>query len=318
MASEPRSRNARNRARDALARFALLAGDHVEDFVVIGGLNPDFLAPNAPTPHMGTTDVDLLFELGFVYDRDEQDFGWLDELIAEAKFSEGEGAGWQWQAVLEGSWVRIDLLCDVDDSPGQTIALPGATRVAAQNLKGPIAALDQPVRRSIAVPESMRETDAAAPEFVTMRFATPGGYIVAKASALSSRSLSKDAYDLVFVLLFSPGGPRTAAKAARQLTLPKHRRQHHEPPELQSCNLTVVSGSSEWSIRCSMPVTIPRQSNSAKMFSLASGRSCRRLISRVSSATEARTARRCRLPSLAHRLDAASAPRGACRRSQHD
>lgn len=228
MASEPRSRNARNRAQDALVRFALLAGDHAEDFVVIGGLNPDFLAPNAPTPHMGTTDVDLLFELGFVYDRDEQDFGWLDELIAEAKFSEGEGAGWQWQAVLEGSWVRIDLLCDVDDSPGQTIALPGATRVAAQNLKGPIAALDQPVRRSIAVPESMRETDAAAPEFVTMRFATLGGYIVAKASALSSRSLSKDAYDLVFVLLFSPGGPRAAAEAARQLTLPKHRRQHHE------------------------------------------------------------------------------------------
>jgi len=71
LASELRSRAAPDRAEGALARFALLAAGHTHEFVVIGGLNPDFLAPTAPAPHIGTTDVDLLFEIGFIYDRDE-------------------------------------------------------------------------------------------------------------------------------------------------------------------------------------------------------------------------------------------------------
>ncbi|UJP08904.1 hypothetical protein L2X99_10450 [Microbacterium sp. KUDC0406] len=56
MDSESRNRDTRARAEEALVRFALLAEGHSTDFVVIGGLNPDFLAPYAPNPHMGTTE----------------------------------------------------------------------------------------------------------------------------------------------------------------------------------------------------------------------------------------------------------------------
>ena len=66
MASSNRTQAARDAAERALVHFALLAGPHALDFVVIGGLNPAYLAPKTPVRHLGTTDLDLLFELGFV------------------------------------------------------------------------------------------------------------------------------------------------------------------------------------------------------------------------------------------------------------
>lgn len=197
-------------------RFALPAGDHARDFVVIGGLNPDFLAPSAPVPHLGTTDVDLLFELGFIYDRDEQDFAWLDRVLTEGGFTAAQESRWRWDGILGESRVRLDLLCDVPDNPGQAIGLPGAETAVAQNLGGPSAALRTPIVRSLAVSGSTRADFPDAPAEVRLKFASLGGYIVTKSFALLSRGLDKDAYDLMFVILFADGGARSAATAAAE------------------------------------------------------------------------------------------------------
>lgn len=229
LASEPRSRESRARAEEALVRFALLAGAHATDFVVIGGLNPDLLAPDSPVPHQGTTDVDLLFELGFVYDREELDFGWLDDVLHAGDFVESRRfAGWQWYGILGATRVRLDLLCDVADNPGQAIHMPGATNAAAQNLEGPAAALHQPVTRSLEVPAALRASSSAVPEQVKLRFASLGGYIAAKSAALLTRGLDKDAYDLMFVIMYAPGGPRSAAVAALDVQVPPGRRSVSE------------------------------------------------------------------------------------------
>jgi hypothetical protein len=226
---EARTRESRARAEEALVRFALLAGEHARDFVVIGGLNPDFLAPESPVPHQGTTDVDLLFELGFVYDRDDLNFAWLDDALLRGGFVESQGyAGWQWTGILGDAKVRLDLLCDVADSPGQTVELPGATEAAAQNLNGPAAALHDPVSRSFAVPNSVRDNFPDSPQQVDLRFASLGGYIAAKSAALLARQKEKDAYDLMFVIMYAPGGPRAAAIAARQARVPDGRPQVSE------------------------------------------------------------------------------------------
>ncbi|MCJ1687965.1 hypothetical protein [Rathayibacter sp. VKM Ac-2927] len=225
MASEARTRAARARAEDALVRFALLAGAHAQDFVVIGGLNPDFLAPSAPAAHLGTTDVDLLFELGFVYDREELDFGWLDRVLRTSGFRARRGAaGWQWDAVLGDALVRLDLLCDVVDQPGQTVSLPGAESAAVQNLEGPAAALVQPILRELSVSPRVRADHVDAPDRVELRFASLAGYLTAKSAALLSRSTAKDAYDLMFVVLFNPGGPREAAQSILELPAVSYRR----------------------------------------------------------------------------------------------
>lgn len=224
MASEARNRVASARAEEALVRFALLTDTHSSDFVVIGGLNPDFLAPSAPHPHLGTTDVDLLFELGFVYDRDELDFGWLDRALKDGGFTAvGNAAGWQWNGVLGDALVRLDLLCDVHDSPGQPIHLPGAVDATAQNLTGPGAALHEPIERELVVPESVKADLPSAPDRISLKFASLGGYIAAKSAAFISRDQAKDAYDLAFVIMYGPGGPRVAAAAARSTEAPPYR-----------------------------------------------------------------------------------------------
>lgn len=223
MVSEQRTREARARAEEALVRFALLAGDHTHDFVVIGGLNPEFLAPRAPVPHQGTTDVDLLFSLGF----DEvgldgvgpaQDYSWLDEALTSGGFTTTNS--WRWDAMLGGSRVRLEFLCDVWDHTADTVPLPGSSAVATK-LAGPAAALVAPVVRQLPVVPSVRADFAHAPLDVTLRFANLGGYLLAKAAAVQSRMLPKDKYDLMYVALYNDrGGAAAAAEAvAVQLEL---------------------------------------------------------------------------------------------------
>lgn len=223
MASDERSRATRDRAEDVLVRLALLAGGHVSDFVVIGGLNPDFLAPNSPYPHLGTTDVDLLFELGLSFERDDQDFGWLDHALEAAQFHPRTGDhGWQWNGVLGDSVVRLDLLSDVYDHPGQLMSLPGARRARVQNFRGPAAALHEPIERDLRVSTTIRAEMPKAPDAVCLKFASLGGYLAAKSAAMMSRGEDKDAYDLAFVIMYAPGGARAAAAAVAEVRLPLH------------------------------------------------------------------------------------------------
>ncbi|GAA1469916.1 hypothetical protein [Microbacterium thalassium] len=87
MTEQPRSREARARAETALAALLDATGEHWREIVVIGGLVPDVIAPGA-VAHQGTADVDVMLDLALVFDRDEQDFGWLEQaLTAVAAFS---------------------------------------------------------------------------------------------------------------------------------------------------------------------------------------------------------------------------------------
>ena len=237
MDSEARSREARARAERALIELALAFGDHADELIVIGGLNPDFLTPDAPVQHLGTTDVDILLELGFVWDRDDLDFSWLEPALRAGGFEPRSVDAWQWLRVDDDSLVRVDLLCDVMDSPDQSIALPGAEGVTAKNLAGPSGALVEPVTRGLDVDDVVRRRWPDAPSFVTLRFASLGGYLLAKASALTSRHLEKDSYDLMYVIQFNPGGPDGAAEAIRsalEVETVHHRHGLHVRSALQS------------------------------------------------------------------------------------
>lgn len=211
MGSEPRSRQARQRAEDALVRFVLLAGDRATDFVVIGGLNPDFLATQAPVPHQGTTDIDLLFALGFDNVAATPDYSWIDEALEAGGFSSANM--WRWDAMLGGARVRLEFLCDVWDHTDDTVPLPGARSAVASKLAGPAAALHAPIVRELRVSDGVRAAVPDAPEAVSIRFANLGGYLLAKTAAALERRLEKDKYDLMYVALYNAGGPREAARA---------------------------------------------------------------------------------------------------------
>lgn len=212
-----RSRRAREIAERSLVRLLLGAGPNADKVVIIGGLNPDLLAPDAPVPHAGTTDVDVLVEVGVLFDRDELDFGWLEGALA---FAQPQTAGWRWIDRSTGFPVAIEVLCDAQDNPGRPISLPGSDRLAAMNLHGPRAALDSPIKRTLVVPPDLRVEGG--PWIVEATFASLGGYLCAKAAAMLGRNNTKDAYDFIYVALYNEGGIAAAcdAIAAELVALP--------------------------------------------------------------------------------------------------
>jgi len=228
LASEsPRTPQARDLALEALIKLIVRLGPHADDVVVIGGLNPDLLTNGPPAPHQGTNDIDLLLQVGFVYERDDElDFSWLESALLRAGF-EDLGSGWRWRMKVHGLPVVLELLCDTPDNPDRPIALPGTRTLAAMNLAGPAPALNGTLRRAITVPDAIRAKMPSAPTAVTIRFAGLGGYVLAKAAAVHKREARKDLYDLAFVLLYnSAGGPQAAGAAARA-ALPPERPEDH-------------------------------------------------------------------------------------------
>lgn len=224
MAGEFRSREARSLAEEALVRLALAAGDDAGKLVVIGGLTPDLLTLGSETPHHGTVDVDLLLEVGVVYDRDELDFAWLESALTEAGFRlRTSNIGWRWSIDIDGIPVVVDVLCDAPDNLGAELALPGTAEVTAQNLIGPGTALLDVREHRVPVPPSIN-TEVRT---VALRFAGLGGYLLAKAAAVARRGAPKDFYDFAYVVLYNAeGGPEAAARAAAGASQP---RPHHDP-----------------------------------------------------------------------------------------
>lgn len=227
MVSElPRSRSTRALAERTLATFLSHLGSHKHDVVVIGGLNPDLLTERPPAPHLGTTDVDLLLEVGFVYDRDDLDFAWLEIALTASGFAPAiAGSGWRWSRKVDGVPVLLELLCDTPDNRGQELALPGCDRATAMNLSGPAPALTD--TRLVELPVPPGDRSATVHDFVQGRFAGLGGYLLAKSAAVVGRRLAKDYYDLAYVMLYNPGGPRAAAHAVAS-ALPEISFSDHE------------------------------------------------------------------------------------------
>lgn len=161
-------------------------------------------------------DVDVLLGLELVFDRDEQDFAWLERAFGALQVRPSRtGRAWQWEMVVDDLPVRIDLLCDVPDRRGQEVVLPGTSDVTAMNIEGPAPAQADVIERVIAVQAEDVAAAANGRTSVTIRFAGLGGYLHAKAAAVVGRGEERDYYDLGFVLLHNQqGGPAAAAIAA--------------------------------------------------------------------------------------------------------
>ncbi len=204
-----RSPQARALAEDALVRLLDALGDHELDLVVLGGLVPELLTRSEgdeSPAHLGTTDIDI--HISFVADP-ESDLSAL-ELALEAVEAEPDPKidGWRWLIPIDGARVRIEFLCDREDTrAGTPIQLPGCDRVKAANLRGTgFVARDWVEERIERTTDGVTKTRRA-------RFAGLEGYLMAKTYAARYRGQDKDYYDLVHVLLYNrAGGPGEAGR----------------------------------------------------------------------------------------------------------
>lgn len=207
-----RSRETRALAEEALLRLlAALEGQDLH-LVVLGGLVPEILTrgQGETVPrHLGTADVDIHVSLGIDPGRDLSPLERALETIGATLDPKLDG--WRWHIRVGDARVKIEFLCDRDDSVAdQAISLQGCRVLTAANLRGTgFVARDW-------VGEELAGTIDGKQVTVRAKYAGLEGYLLAKANAVRHRGLDRDCYDLVFVLIYNrAGGPGQAAERLR-------------------------------------------------------------------------------------------------------
>ena len=111
--SAQRNRDARALAEAGYATLLQAVGSNRGRLLLIGGLVPEHLV-DSDEPHQGTNDVDILLDIGLVYDRDDLDFAWLEDALETAGFvTSTPNTGWRWVKDISGFPIQVEFLVDV-------------------------------------------------------------------------------------------------------------------------------------------------------------------------------------------------------------
>lgn len=206
MVGEPdRTLDARALAEAALIRISENFGSTDIPLVVLGGLAPALLCATSSVQHQGTTDVDI--QINLEVELDGAHAAEVEQALVAAGFEPHPEYAWRWLDRERGTVVKVEFLCDLDYEPAESlVTFSGAQRLVAVNLRGTgYAARDWGLRDLAAWIDGR-------PVSARVRFAALAGYLIAKAHALRNRRLSKDMYDLAYVLIHNDaGGPEQAA-----------------------------------------------------------------------------------------------------------
>ncbi len=201
-----RSRATRAAAERALVRVVHHYGSRPE-FVVLGGLVPDWLCSGTRLEHAGTIDIDVQVDLEIT--SGSVNVARLERALRNAEFEPDDEKLWRW---VEGGQRRVvvtfELLADLETAPANSIvSFRECESMGAVNLRGSsFASRDFEVRELTA-----RVGDH--PRTIEVSVAGLAGFLLSKNAAAHSRRKPKDWYDLAFVLRFNDdGGPRAAAK----------------------------------------------------------------------------------------------------------
>jgi hypothetical protein len=198
-------------------------GPWSERIYLAGGLAPRYLIgtlPEGVPAHVGTTDVDLVIGLA-LGDTVPETYRTLETNLKRGGFR--AESSFRWTRRVDEVTVIVEFLCETDAvEPGQIFKPKGesvGSGLGAFNVRGAqlVTADYQPIEI-----EAQR-LDNGGQSRVTVRVANTMPYIVLKVLAFQDRHENKDAYDLVFVLLNSHGGPRATGVAAAASPIAGHR-----------------------------------------------------------------------------------------------
>jgi hypothetical protein len=182
-----------------------------ERIYVAGGLAPRYLCgrlPEGVTPHVGTTDVDLVIGVA-LGDNTPDTYATLQKNLERAGFKQANPS-FQWKRSVDGLAVEVEFLCETDQvEPGSIYRPKGekiGTKLAALNIRGAHLVRDDYIEREV---EAERLDDGGVSR-VGVRIANLLPYMTLKIFAFQERHENKDAYDLVFTLLNADGGEPAA------------------------------------------------------------------------------------------------------------
>jgi hypothetical protein len=194
-----------------------------ERVYLVGGLVPRYLVGQLPygaRAHVGTTDVDLVVGLAVGLEAPET-YRTLRKNLERSGFHQQQPS-YRWSRDDDGVTVLVEFLCETDEvAPGNIFQPKGESTgsgFAAFNVRGAHLVRDDYVELQI---EGDR-LDGGGRSRVSMRMANLVPYVVLKILAFQDRHENKDAYDLVFTLLYYPGGPRVAGEVASRSPVAAH------------------------------------------------------------------------------------------------
>lgn len=186
---------------------------------VIGGLVPRYLIPRSPDdqtpqPHAGTTDVDLVLDLDMLanieaYRRLERNLQALG--FTRGTTDEGKTRNFQWRkAIGNGISIEVDLLCDAGGGTGGRAAkISNERQLSALQIPGAYLAIADSIE--VTIEAQLLDDRGVAQE--TIRVANIVPFVVLKALAYEDRFEQKDAYDIIYCLMYYRTGPHDVATA---------------------------------------------------------------------------------------------------------
>jgi hypothetical protein len=197
----------------------LLGGMAPKHLVAIGGLVPPLLVPEAPTPHRGSSDIDLSLSIAITKGETSEYYRSLEAAIEP--YFEPLAAGFRWRkrAGVAGVRLIVDFMGpDTDASHLEDGTLQLEDPIATSNIG--VVLRPYPLSSAAIVEEDARSAeiervplvyDQDVHADVTIRHTGPVGFLASKADAFTTRSSPKDGYDVSWVCLNAGESPEVVA-----------------------------------------------------------------------------------------------------------
>jgi hypothetical protein len=191
---------------EAAGVFHLLGKMASKHLVIVGGLVPHLLVPDAADEHIGSADIDFCLSVAITQGETRQYYKSIEELLSpHFELASSSGFRWRKKDGVGGLPLAIDFLAPAseEDSTVSDGTLELADDVAASNAGEQLRPF--PIRSGALIDEDAIETTIEAVELfydhgvyadVDIRHAGPVGFLAAKADALDGRDDSKDGYDV--------------------------------------------------------------------------------------------------------------------------
>ena len=196
-----------------LIEIGQVLASYKDALVLVGGIVPGLLLPDADPPHLGTIDIDLMLNPEKLEDR----YATVVKLLQDAGYNLNEPDPTTFQlykdvTVDDGPAIRIvvDLLRPAGKLKKRKSKLVRDLRV--QEINEGRVALEHFQTITIEGYDPIKR-----PNKVELQITTLPGLLVLKGDALNSRGKDKDAYDIYYAVRNYPGGPVILAEACQPL-----------------------------------------------------------------------------------------------------
>lgn len=205
--------------REVASLFHLLGGMGAKHLIVVGGLVPPLLAPDAAEAHLGSADIDLCLSVAIVDGATREYYRSIEEhLDPWFELTSPSGFRWTKRAGAPGLPIAVDFLAPAAEHGEQRPdgSRPLHEETAAANAGDQLRPF--PIRTGALIDRDAITSDVTSVELlyrsgvradVSVRHAGPVGFLAAKADALDGRDDPKDGYDVAWRSTSSPATPRS-------------------------------------------------------------------------------------------------------------